>query len=729
MRRGMYMGFQDGLNKLLTAFHGVGDSTTRLRAFLNARSLSDGGFGRYVSNAYPGARSTTDALNAFVGGSVLGEAVFWVDAAHADPVSGTLRNMGTGGSALDAQFGSTAPSSYFNGTALVLNGVAGNYASTPDAVALDISGNLCLVADVAPTDWTPGSTVRLGGKDNAYVLNLNSTGQLALTYIDSGLVLRTAATSSPVGFADGARRQVAVTYVAGTGVNDVRFWTRNTSSDPWVQFGSTQSSAGVDIRVGGNAAAFGATDTGSAPLTGSLYRFSIYASVGASNEPPSSGAVFDADFAKPFDTTSFTATTGQTVTLNRSVSGVDTNDPTVLSHTGVNYLYLPGSAASVNFASIPDSGSTFVGDLSIAVEYDPTDRTTDTVLVLKRENGVDAGLIPFSLSQWTFGSGALKFVWADTAGTTHTLFGNVSVPAAAKWVGVQHDHDNGAGGNTAHFYWSADGTNWTLFNSITEAFVDPAGKRVNAAQIGVGGTNLGAAGAVGGYRRAKIWNSRTFSGAAQVDIDFTRLSTGAETSFTATTGQTVTINRSASGRKAVVVVRPTILLGTDDYFTATDSLGLLDLGASQDMTAIIVCRHWNATPGFRSLLGNRANGAVPNGWELDNNNGIIQGSVGVSPTPIASTSAGAWTAGSLLVGALIRDAAGLRTARNGTLSSNTSTATFYDSTINASKVLNIGARWNGTSDYADMEFVAAAVFRRALTAAEIAEINTLYGTA
>jgi len=658
-----------------------------------------------------------------VGLTLLRQAEFWVDATRSNVVGGKLKNLGTGGSALDAQFGSTAPSSFFNGTALVLNGATGNYASTPDAVALDISGNLCLVADVAPTDWTPGSTVRLGGKDNAYVLNLNSTGQLALTYIDSGLVLRTAATSSPVGFADGARRQVAVTYVAGTGVNDVRFWTRNTSSDPWVQFGSTQSSAGVDIRVGGNAAAFGATDTGTAPLTGSLYRFSIYASVGASNEPPSSGAVFDADFAKPFDTTSFTASTGQTVTLTRSVSGVDTNDPTVLSHTGVNYLYLPGSPAANNYASIPDSAD--IDLLNADVEF---------VLHLRAEALAISPLLfskTFGAAGWwgnftTTGQLQLGYTIAGDPTTIRTgTSTGVITTGTDVWVKIKRNYTTGL----IEFFTAptsaAEPVSWTsagTFAGTAGSFND------NPNEFCVGG-NSTSSNFVGRMYRCIVRNTTTATTVA--DINFTRLSTGAETSFTATTGQTVTISRRTAGLKAEVVVRPEILFGVDDWLEVPDS-ALLNFGATDIGTFIVVVRLWNTAAGGLALMNKRDATAVAPagpGWNLRIGGGgtDTQFVTYDGTTSPQSGPAGGWTAGALtLHGGILNGSSDQEWSfRNNTYST---TITSAVNSISNALAMRIGALSNGASGL-DGAVVAAMVFRKVLSAAEIAAINTYYGTA
>lgn len=253
-----------------------------------------------------------------------------------------------------------------------------------------------------------------------------------------------------------------------------------------------------------------------------------------------------------------------------STSGVDVTDPVLLPHTGVNYLYLPGGTISANFAAAPNSGTSLGGDVSIAVRYDPTDRTLDAPLLLKRQAGVDSNLAPFNFGQWIVAGGSLKLNWTDTSGGSHTLYASTSVPAAAKWVGVQHDMDNGSGGNTAHFYWSADVTNptWTLLESVTEAFVDPAGRRVNAAQIGVGGTDIGQHGAVGSYYEAKVWSGLTFTNAPLFHANFTTgITSGGQTTFTESSANaaTVTINRSTTGRKSTAVVRPVWLFGTDDY--------------------------------------------------------------------------------------------------------------------------------------------------------------------
>lgn len=50
---------------------------------------------------------------------------------------------------------------------LSLPGVAGNYASTPDAAANKITGDMTVIALVAMTDWTPAADMRVLCKRNA----------------------------------------------------------------------------------------------------------------------------------------------------------------------------------------------------------------------------------------------------------------------------------------------------------------------------------------------------------------------------------------------------------------------------------------------------------------------------------------------------------------------------------------------------------------------------------
>ena len=61
----------------------------------------------------------------------------------------------------------------------------------------------------------------------------------------------------------------------------------------------------------------------------------------------------------------------------------------------------------------------------------------------------------------------------------------------------------------------------------------------------------------------------------------------------------------------------------------------------------------------------------------------------------------------------------------GTASADTASSSAVDSVSN-SLPLRVGRESDTATSYADMEFVAAAVFRRALTAGEIATLTTYF---
>ena len=74
-------------------------------------------------------------------------------------------NLGTGGSVLDAQFGSSSSSNTNEPLALAhtgenylyLPGVSGNNATVPDSAALDLTTEADIQVRIAFDDWTPAA--------------------------------------------------------------------------------------------------------------------------------------------------------------------------------------------------------------------------------------------------------------------------------------------------------------------------------------------------------------------------------------------------------------------------------------------------------------------------------------------------------------------------------------------------------------------------------------------
>lgn len=209
-----------------------------------------------------------------------------------------------------------------------LPGTAGNYLSTPDAAALDITGDLELVARVALTDWTPAAVQVVLAKWDAstncsYALRVDVAGTLALTWTTTGAVGATITKTSTValGVADNRAYWIKATLDVNNGAagNDVKFyWADDQEDEPsvWTQLGATVTTAGVTSIYSGSATlAIGAISSGSNLLTGRAYRAIVRNGIGGTS-------AFDADMTRLTNeaATTFSATTGQTVTLAQSGS-------------------------------------------------------------------------------------------------------------------------------------------------------------------------------------------------------------------------------------------------------------------------------------------------------------------------------------------------------------------------------------------------------------------------
>jgi hypothetical protein len=143
---------------------------------------------------------------------------------------------------------------YAGGVAgLSLPGSTGNYASTPDAASLDITGDLEIVFDATAADWTPAAIDSLvsknvsTGNQRSFRFELNTNGRPAFGWSPDGVTLTLRpATAAPV-IADGARLALKVTLDADNGASghDIKFYTAPTKAGSWTQLGTTVTIAGV----------------------------------------------------------------------------------------------------------------------------------------------------------------------------------------------------------------------------------------------------------------------------------------------------------------------------------------------------------------------------------------------------------------------------------------------------------------------------------------------------
>jgi hypothetical protein len=214
-------------------------------------------------------------------------------------------------------------------------GTASNYLSTPDAGGLDITGDITLLARIAPDTWTPAASQTIISKWNntsnqrGYRLDLATTGALQLFWSTTGSDNPSAiSTANLSALGAGTWKWVAVTLDVVDGANkSVRFWTADVDGT-WTQLGATVTTAG-NTSIFSNTSVVslsGHTSGTLLPFDGKIEAARIHSTIGASGVVPSGGIAFRMVGTDITDdtATSFTATSGHTVTVNGSATLTET---------------------------------------------------------------------------------------------------------------------------------------------------------------------------------------------------------------------------------------------------------------------------------------------------------------------------------------------------------------------------------------------------------------------
>jgi hypothetical protein len=410
-----------------------------------------------------------------------------------------------------------------------------------------------------------------------------------------------------------------------------------------------------------------------------------------------------------------------------STTGADTNDPLLLEHDGTNYLYLPGSSG--NTASTPDSAALDItGDLEIVL------RTAQNVWT-PSVNHYPIGKRATTGNQrsWlveNITTGAVGLYWSANGTTENSAVSTASVGFAdgvVGWIKITLDVDNGASGRDIKFYTAPDQstepTSWTqLGTTVTQAGTTSIFS--GTADLRLGGWQDGTSLIGAKYLRAIVRNG--IGGTVVFDADFTTgITSGGQTTFTESSSNaaTVTINRSTSGRKSVAVVRDVWLFGTDDLFEVADS-DLLDFANADDFTVLAVARAWGTTADDTLVAKKAGTTSASTGWALKMAASSVTGGELSDGTTQHAPTAGTRTAGAVAVHSLVKSGSTVTAYLNGTAGTPvtiTATGTFANS-----EVMRIGRLSGAGTNYADVELLGAAVFRRALTASEITSIANYY---
>jgi hypothetical protein len=208
-------------------------------------------------------------------------------------------------------------------SALSLPGTTGANASTPNAVANQITGDIDIRAFIKATYSTWATTVLVGKDDTntsrGFSFQTTSTGgpgRLRFLYTNDGATsaghFGDSTASVNTALTDNVAGWVRATYATSTGV--ITFYT---SSDgvTWTQLGATVTITAGTIFNTNVVVSLGAASTGTFPFTGSVYRARIFNGINGTLVVDSNPAIVAAG------STTFTGSgTGETWTVNGTAS-------------------------------------------------------------------------------------------------------------------------------------------------------------------------------------------------------------------------------------------------------------------------------------------------------------------------------------------------------------------------------------------------------------------------
>lgn len=432
--------------------------------------------------------------------------------------------------------------------------------------------------------------------------------------------------------------------------------------------------------------------------------------------PDGGGATVDTvDFtAQAQGTRSFTTGGGRTVTVNQA--GTSTAEPTNLWYSGTVYGWTPGASGN-NFA-VPDeaaldiTGSIDIRWYGILITWAPG---TSTFLVNKHIGGNGHRAYAFYLDSSNRPALSISVDGsAENAGNCNVATGLAA--GAAQWIRVTWNATTKKtnyylGGSAAVPSWAALGAEQT--QNIAAIYASDSA-------IAVSPTT----GSAASTYRAVIYADLTETSKV-LDIDFTALASydAARTTLTAVTGQTVTINRSATGLQTWIVEENVALGDKVDDYISFDDHDRLDFAATEDLTLLLNGRFYG-TPASTSVLAGKKSGilAANAGYQLltDTSKQLVaQVSDG---TDLASSTSAAMTAGA-------DDLRVLRLRRAGNIVQSTVNAT--NSTVgDASAVGSLAntSQFKVFSDAAGANFARGGVtnvrlYRRYLTGTQIRKIK------
>lgn len=390
------------------------------------------------------------------------------------------------------------------------------------------------------------------------------------------------------------------------------------------------------------------------------------------------------------------------------------------------YVYWPGSASNV--LTVPDAAALDItGDLELVFRVsadDWTPATSNRYLFGKWNTSQQSWLVELTTG------GLLRLYWSTTGTDTLSSTSGAAVPFTDDtnyWVKITLDVDNGAGGSQGRFYYAADQA--TEPTSWTQLTAPAAGVGTTSIFAGTANVHVGAAQSLtpnfpGRFYRFILRSG--IGGSTVLDVDTSVLTDDGATSFTATTGQTVTIARGTGATYKTEVVIPgrpsRILNGTSDYGEVADNASL-DFGASDSFTVWALVRQW-ATPVDFGIIVDKST-IINDGWTLQARSTYrLWATIDEGANRVTLSSADPGTSsGALAMRSMVIDRSGqmMYSGVDGTLSTGTSISSV--GTLANAVPVRVG-RYATATNYSHMRLYAWGIYPGVMTATQLATLKS-----
>ena len=661
---------------------------------------------------------------------------------------------------------------------LYMPGVSGEYMSAPDISAYDPTTTQRIEARIALTDWTRAAdqqniASQYGATATDWLFRVTTDGKL--NYFNGGASKATSTAAVP--FADGVIGWVAceVTFGSGDAVVTFETSTDDTNDPDQVSWTELDEDTGLTItdQSFADVLLVGAHQGGANDVSeGSFYRVRII--VDGTTE-------FDADFTKltvaDLESGTFVedSSNAATVTLNGtawayvrpynrvdilsstelllmandgnkfhspkwadrsgnnhhaqngSAAGADTNDALGKTHDGVQYVFFPGSNS--NYLSIPDSAALSVtGSLDLRARIAMDDWTPAGVSDVIAKYTTTGNQRAYKLAVNT--DGKLACTTSSDGTNNQTEFSSVATGFAngsRHWIRATYDVSD----DDVEFFTADGDLENPTASDFTQLGTTQAGGGFGSvfdstAEVTLCGLNAGTAEMwAGDLYRAQIYDG--IDGTLELDValaDATQpYATFIERSVNAAT---VTINRSSSGLVSTIIDRDQWLFTTDDFqkIPVDADHPELDFAADEDFTLAAVFRSVDSANNVR-LIDKR--GSAGSGYFINMRTSeagyrfhIFDASAN---TPVTTDTALGDQLLRSIIGRRDTTADDLDIFTDGVVDATSVTDT-TTATLATSSEFRIGTSTE-SADHYEGALMAVALWRSALTAAQITEAHDL----